>query len=67
LGIALKYVHSYGVSHIDGKFQQGLHLCFKTHFNQRSAKEVMAIQCAKSPNFGSFGTPNLGISGQHDI
>jgi hypothetical protein len=27
----------------------------------------MGLQSCKSPNFGNFGTPNLGVSGQNDI
>jgi len=34
-----------------------LQLCFKPHFNQRSARKVMASQSCKSPNLGDFGTP----------
>jgi len=38
-------------------FGQGLHLCFRPHFNRRSARKVMGPQSHGSPNFGNFGTP----------
>ncbi len=34
------------------KSQRGLQLCFKPHFNWKSAQEVMALQNHKSPNLG---------------
>jgi len=34
-----------------------LQLCFKLHFNQRSAQKNMGFQSCRSPNFGNFGTP----------
>jgi hypothetical protein len=46
---------------------RGLQLCFKPHFNQKFAQEVMGLQSCGSPNFKNFGTPNLGVSGQNDI
>ncbi len=49
------------------RFQQGLQLCFGSHFNQRSAQEVMGLQSCGSPNFENFRTPNLGVPWQHDI
>jgi len=27
----------------------------------------MSFQSCKNPNFGNFGTPNLGVLGQNDI
>ncbi len=39
----------------------------KPHLNQRLEQEVMALQSVGSPNFGNFGTPNLGVSKQNDI
>jgi hypothetical protein len=48
-------------------FQQGLQFCFEPHFNRRSAQDVMAFQSVSSPNFGRFGTPNLGVMKQNDI
>jgi hypothetical protein len=42
-----------------GKYWWGLKLCFKPHFNQNSAQEVMGVQSGKSPNFGNFGTLDL--------
>jgi hypothetical protein len=41
--------------------QWGLQFYFKPHLNQRWAQEVMAFQNVQSPNFGSFGTPKLGL------
>jgi hypothetical protein len=41
---------------------QGLQLCFKRHFNRRSAYEVMGSQSHKSRNFGT-----LGVQGQYAI
>jgi hypothetical protein len=35
----------------------GLQLCFRPHFNQRSAHKVMAPQNRGSPNLGDFETP----------
>jgi hypothetical protein len=28
------------------------------------AQEIMGVQSHKSPNFGNFGTPNLGVEGK---
>jgi len=56
------------VCHISLKSsQQGLQLCFKPHFNQRSTQEFMGLQSCGSPNLGNFGTPNLGVLEQNDI
>jgi hypothetical protein len=38
----------------------GLQLCFKPHFDRRSAHKVMRPQSCESPNFGNF--PKLGLS-----
>jgi len=35
----------------------GLKLCFRPHFNLKSAGKVMAPQSCGSPNLGDFGTP----------
>jgi len=35
----------------------GIQLCFRPHFNQRSANKVMGLQSHGSPNFGNFQTP----------
>ncbi len=45
----------------------GLQLFFRPCFNRRYAQEVMGFQTCRSPNFGNFKTPNLGILGQNDI
>ncbi len=47
--------------------QQRLQLYLNFHLNQRFAKEVMSLQSVETPNFGNFGTPNLGVLGQNDI
>jgi hypothetical protein len=47
--------------------RRGLQLCCKPQFNWRIAKEVMAFQSVKSPNFKNFRTFNLGVPGQNDI
>jgi len=44
------------------KFRQGLQLCPRPHFNQKSSQEVMGIQSNENPNFGNCGTLDLGIS-----
>jgi hypothetical protein len=36
---------------------RGIQLCFRPHFNQRSAYKVMGLQSHKSPNFENFRTP----------
>jgi len=36
--------------------QQRIQLCFRRHFNWRSAHKVMGPQSCESPNFGNFGT-----------
>jgi hypothetical protein len=45
---------------------RGIQLCFRSHFNRRSTQEIMALQSARSPNFGKFGNPmtkwHLGAS-----
>jgi hypothetical protein len=46
---------------------QGLQLCFRPHLNRRFAQKIMGLQSRKSPNFGNFKIPNLGIMGQNDI
>jgi hypothetical protein len=38
------------------RYQQGLQLCFRPHFNRRSAHKIMGPQSHRSPNFGNFGT-----------
>jgi hypothetical protein len=48
-------------------YWQGLQLFFKPHLNRRSAQDVMGIQSHRSPNFGNFRTPKLGVLGQNDI
>ncbi len=48
-------------------FWQGLQLCFRPQFNQRSAQKVLGFQSHKSPNSGNFKTPDLGIPRQNDI
>jgi hypothetical protein len=47
--------------------QQGLQLCFRPHFNWRSAQDVMGLQNHMSPNLKNFGIPKLGVSRQNDI
>ncbi len=47
--------------------QQGLHICFRPHFNYKCSQEVMALQSHGNPNFKKFGIPNLGVWGQNDI
>jgi hypothetical protein len=32
-----------------------------------SSQEVMDLQSAENPNFGNFGTPNLGVVRENDI
>jgi len=41
--------------------QLGLQLLLTPHLNQRFAQEVMDLQNARSPNFGNFTTPDLGV------
>jgi hypothetical protein len=41
--------------------QQGLQLCCRPHFNQGFAQNVMGLQNCRSPNFGNFKIPNLGV------
>jgi len=53
-----------GVLHIFGKLLMRVIIRFKLCLNQRSAQEVMGVQSGKSPNFGNFETPNLGIVGK---
>ncbi len=48
-------------------FGQELQLCFRPHFNRRSAQKIMGFHNHKSPNFENFRTPNLGVPGQNDI
>jgi len=48
-------------------FRQGLQFGFRPHFDWRFSQEVMGLQSCKSPNFGNFETPNLGVLGQNDI
>jgi hypothetical protein len=43
---------------------QGLQLCLKPHFNQRSAHKVIGLQSRKSLNLGN---PDLGVLKQNDI
>jgi hypothetical protein len=43
---------------------QRLQLCFKPHLDQRSTQEVISVQSGKSPNFGNFKTPDLGVLGK---
>jgi hypothetical protein len=38
----------------------GLQLCFRPHFNRRSANKVIGVQSGMSSNFGNFGTPTWG-------
>jgi hypothetical protein len=38
--------------------QQGLQLCFRPHFNRRSAHKVMGPQSRGSPKFGNFEIPS---------
>jgi len=65
--ITLKYVCA-GLCHISlESYWRGLQLWFKPHLNQRFSQEVMAFQSARSLNFESFRTRNLGVSGQNDI
>jgi hypothetical protein len=60
------YVHV--VYHIPLESSQWwLQLCFKPYLNKRSTEEVIGLQSCWSPNFGNFGTPNLGVPGQNDI
>jgi hypothetical protein len=40
-------------------YQWGLQLCFRPHFNRRSAHNVMGLQSCENPNFGNFETPTL--------
>jgi hypothetical protein len=44
--------------------QWRLQLFLKPHLNQTFAQEIMGFQSYKSPNFGNFGIPNLGVLGQ---
>jgi hypothetical protein len=44
--------------------QQGLKLWFRTHLNQKISQEVMGLQSGGSPNFGNFGTFDLGVLGK---
>jgi len=37
--------------------RRGLQLCFRHHYDRRSAHKVMGLQSHGSPNFGNFGTP----------
>jgi hypothetical protein len=39
--------------------QWGLQLCFRPHFNWRSARKVMGPQSCKSPNYRNFRTPTF--------
>jgi hypothetical protein len=55
------------VTHIVGKFSTKAIMFFRPHLNRRFAQEVLAFQNGRNPNFGNFGTPNLGIIGQNDI
>jgi hypothetical protein len=43
-----------------------IQLC-KTELNRRSTKKIIGLQNRKSPNFGNFKTPNLGVPKQNDI
>jgi hypothetical protein len=56
-----------GVPHIVEKTLTKIQLCFRLHLNLRFAPKVMNLQSRKSPNFGNFETPNLGIPKQNDI
>jgi hypothetical protein len=38
-------------------FQGELQVCFRSHPNRRSGREVMNAQSPRSPNWDSFGTP----------
>ncbi len=40
--------------------QQRVQLWFKPHLNRKFSQEVMGLLICKSPNFGNFGTRNLG-------
>ncbi len=46
---------------------QRLQLCFKPHFNRKSAQKSMGLQSRRSPNFKNFETPNLEVPRQNDI
>jgi hypothetical protein len=48
-------------------FRRVLKLCFRPHLNRRFAQKIIGLQSRGNPNFGNFGTPNLGVSGQNDI
>jgi hypothetical protein len=47
-------------------YQQGLFF-FKPHLNWRSSQDVMGFQSHKSPHFGNFKIPKLGVPRQNDI
>jgi len=37
--------------------QRGIQICFRPHFNRRSAHKVMGFQSHGGPNFKNFGSP----------
>jgi hypothetical protein len=47
--------------------RQGLQFFLRPHLNQRSAHKIMGPQSSRSPNFGNFRTPILGVPGQNAI
>jgi hypothetical protein len=44
------------VTHHWKALKKGLQLCFRPHFNWKSARKVMGPQSCGSPNLGNFGT-----------